>query len=135
MPRRALLRGLLVALFLFSTLAPARAAVWTERTCSGESQWNGIASSSDGAKLAAVIRANSVDRADGNIWTLDRSCAKDHRVLNGACVACDPGTSRAPGDVPWIGDTECLTCCEESFAKRGFAVGREFALRSGRELR
>jgi photosystem II stability/assembly factor-like uncharacterized protein len=62
MPRRALLRGLLVALFLFSTLAPARAAVWTERTCSGESQWNGIASSSDGAKLAATVHG-------GNIWT------------------------------------------------------------------
>ena len=69
MPRRALLRGLLVALFLFSTLAPARAAVWTERTSSGERYWKGIASSSDGTKLAAYETTTETTGTAGNIWT------------------------------------------------------------------
>jgi hypothetical protein len=75
MPRRALLRGLLVALFLFSTLALARAAVWTERTSSGESRWFGIASSSDGTKLAAYETILGTSGSAGNIWTSSDSGA------------------------------------------------------------
>ena len=49
-------------------------------------------------------------------------CAKDHRVLNGACVACDPGVGRAPGDVPSNGDTECELCASDHRVARGACV-------------
>ena len=97
-------------------------------TISVDKKFHGAAAASNGKIVFAPVDADGV-----GVFQLP--CPKDHRVLNGACVACDPGTSRDLGDVPSNGDTECLTCCEESFARRGFAVGREFTLRYGRELR
>ena len=96
-------------------------------TISTDGKFNRAAAASNGKIVFAPYKADGV-----GVFQLP--CPKDHRVSNGACVACDPGTSRDLGDVPSNGDTECLTCCEESFARRGFAVGREFALRYGREL-
>ena len=49
-------------------------------------------------------------------------CPKDHRVLNGACVACDPGVFRAPGDVPSNGDTECECKCKARTRAWGFTM-------------
>lgn len=34
-------------------------------------------------------------------------CAANHRVANGACVACAAGSTRAAGDDPTAGDTAC----------------------------
>ena len=51
-----------------------------------------------------------------------RYCAEDHRVSNGACVACDPGVFRASGDPIDGGDTECECKCKARTRAWGFSM-------------
>ena len=64
---------------------------------------------------------NLARRAGDDVYAgnTEYGCPKDHRVLNGACVACDPGVFRAPGDVPSFGDTECECKCKGADARVG----------------
>jgi len=42
--------------------------------------------------------------------------------VNGACVACDPGEGRVPGDLPSNGDTECECRCKARTRAWGFTM-------------
>ena len=95
---------------------------WTEDTSVGSTQqWMGITSSSDGRKLAAT-------ESNGNIWTYRTPvCDENWHVLNGACVPCGPGASRAQGDLIDGGDTECA-CVKDYYVSNGACVACDPAL-------
>ena len=94
-------------------IAPARAA-WTERSVGSAQSWLGIASSSDGTKLAAVVR-------DGNIWTSTESGAnwtstasmRDWRSI----ASSSDGTKLAAvvdaGNI-WTYDSNCFASADAS---------------------
>ena len=46
-------------------------------------------------------------------------CAENERVLEGECVACEPGSTRPAGDDPSGADTECMAseCVENEFVE------------------
>ena len=84
-------------------------------TISTDSKFSGAAVASNGKVVLGPRNADGV----GVFEFL--SCLKDHRVLNGACVPCGPGASRAPGDVPSNGDTECA-CVKDHRVLNGACV-------------
>jgi hypothetical protein len=85
-------------------------------TISYDWKFSGAAAASNGKVVLGPRNADGV----GVFEFL--SCVKDHRVLNGACVACDPALVRAPGDVPSNGDTECECKCKARTRAWGFTM-------------
>jgi hypothetical protein len=84
-------------------------------TISMGTKFSGAAAASNGKVVLGPRNADGV----GVFEFL--SCVKDHRVLNGACVPCGSGASRAQGDHIDGGDTECA-CVKDHRVLNGACV-------------
>ena len=84
-------------------------------TISTDSKFSGAAAASNGKVVLGPRNADGV-----GVFEF-RSCLKDHRVLNGACVPCGSGASRAQGDLIDGGDTECA-CVKDHRVLNGACV-------------
>ena len=84
-------------------------------TISADGKFRGAAAASNGKIVFGPRNADGV-----GVFEF-RSCVKDHRVLNGACVPCGSGASRAQGDLIDGGDTECA-CVKDHRVLNGACV-------------